>query len=53
MARRASYEGEVGCGATVFFTLESGSRVGVVAPSRPSSIRTNTHADEDVAVIGV
>jgi two-component system, NtrC family, sensor kinase len=42
-------EGEVGCGATFFFTLESGSRVDVVAPSTLSSIRTKTHANEDVA----
>lgn len=42
-------EGEVGCGATFFFTLESGSRVGVDSPPTPSSIRTKSHANEDVA----
>ena len=41
-------EGEVGCGATFFFTLESGSCVGAVTPP-PSSTRTNSHANEHVA----
>jgi two-component system, NtrC family, sensor kinase len=42
-------EGEVGCGATFFFTLESGSCAGLGTPSTPSSTRTKSHPNEDVA----
>jgi two-component system, NtrC family, sensor kinase len=42
-------EGQVGSGATFFFTLESGSRGPVVTPSTPRSTRTNGDANEDVA----
>lgn len=42
-------EGEVGCGATFFFTLESSSRGGAVTPPKPSSTPMNSHVNEDVA----
>jgi two-component system, NtrC family, sensor kinase len=42
-------EGEVGCGATFFFTVESGSRVSIDTPPIPSSTRTKSHANEGVA----
>ena len=42
-------EGEVGSGATFFFTLESSSRAATVTPPTPSSTPMNSHANEDVA----
>jgi two-component system, NtrC family, sensor kinase len=43
-------EGEIGCGATFFFTLENGSHVGVDTPPPPSPTRTKKNANEEVAV---
>jgi two-component system, NtrC family, sensor kinase len=42
-------EGEVGSGATFFFTLESSSRAATVTPPTPSSTPMNSHVNEDVA----
>jgi two-component system, NtrC family, sensor kinase len=42
-------EGEVGSGATFFFTLESSSRAATVMPPTPSSAPMNSHVNEDVA----
>jgi two-component system, NtrC family, sensor kinase len=42
-------EGEVGCGATFFFTLESSSRGGTLTPPPSSSMPVNSHVNEDVA----
>jgi len=42
-------EGEVGCGATFFFTLESSSRGGTVTRPMPGAAPMNSHVNEDVA----
>jgi two-component system, NtrC family, sensor kinase len=42
-------EGEVGCGATFFFTLESSSRGGTLTLPPSSSMPVNSHVNEDVA----
>jgi two-component system, NtrC family, sensor kinase len=42
-------EGEVGCGATFFFTLESSSRGSTLTPPPSSSMPVNSHVNEDVA----
>jgi two-component system, NtrC family, sensor kinase len=42
-------EGEVGCGATFFFTLESSSRGGTFTLPPSSSMPVNSHVNEDVA----
>ena len=42
-------EGEVGSGATFFFTLESSSRAATVTPPTPNSTPMNSHVNEDVA----
>jgi len=42
-------EGEVGCGATFFFTLESSSRRGTVTRPMPGAAPMNSHVNEDVA----
>jgi signal transduction histidine kinase len=42
-------EGEVGCGATFFFTLESSSRGATGTQPTPSSTPMNSHVNEDVA----